>query len=278
MITRMKGACMITDFFIQDFFTRALIAGVGVALVAGPAGCFIVWRRMAYFGDTMAHSALLGVALGLLLGVDPILGVLAVSIVLALILAGMGANRTLASDTVLGILSHSALSLGMIALSLMQGIRLDLMVYLFGDLLSVGMTDIYLVLGGGGVSLALLMVLWRPLLAMTVHEELARAEGVNVALVRVGFMLLIAFLIAAAMKITGALLITSLLLIPAACARRFANGPEMMAALAALFGAAAVTGGLYGSLHFDTPTGPSIVLAALLLFLGSLLAGRRRSM
>lgn len=273
MITRMKGACMITDFF-----TRALIAGVGVALVAGPTGCFIVWRRMAYFGDTMAHSALLGVALGLLLGVDPILGVLAVSIVLALILAGMGGNRTLASDTVLGILSHSALSLGMIALSLMQGIRLDLMVYLFGDLLSVGMTDIYLVLGGGAVSLALLMVLWRPLLAMTVHEELARAEGVNVALVRAGFMLLIAFLIAAAMKITGALLITSLLLIPAACARRFARGPEMMAALAAMFGAMAVTGGAFGSLHFDTPTGPSIVLAALLLFLCSLVAGRRRPM
>ena len=261
---------------ITDFFVRALITGIGVALVAGPAGCFIVWRRMAYFGDTMAHSALLGVALGLLLGVDPVLGVLAVSTVLALILAGMGGNRTLASDTVLGILSHSALSLGMIALSLMQGIRLDLMVYLFGDLLSVGMMDIYLVLGGG-VSLGLLVWLWRPLLAMTVHEELARAEGVNVALVRAGFMLLIAFLIAAAMKITGALLITSLLLIPAACARRFAQGPEMMAALAALFGAAAVIGGLYSSLYFDTPTGPSIVLAALLLFLGSLVAGSRQS-
>ncbi|MEQ1889493.1 MAG: metal ABC transporter permease [Alphaproteobacteria bacterium] len=261
---------------ITDFFTRALIAGIGVALVAGPAGCFIVWRRMAYFGDTMAHSALLGVALGLLLGVDPILGVLAVSIVLALILAGMGSIRTLASDTVLGILSHSALSLGMVALSLMQGVRFDLMVYLFGDLLSVGMMDLVWVLGGGAVSLALLIVLWRPLLAMTVHEELARAEGVNVTAVRAGFMLLIAFLIAAAMKITGALLITSLLLIPAACARRFADGPEMMALLAALFGALAVTGGLFGSLHFDTPSGPSIVLAALALFLASLAAGHRK--
>ncbi|MDO9461539.1 MAG: metal ABC transporter permease [Alphaproteobacteria bacterium] len=267
---RMKVPRMITDFF-----TRALIAGVCVALVAGPAGCFIVWRRMAYFGDTMAHSALLGVALGLLLGVDPVLGVLAVSIVLALILAGMGANRTLASDTVLGILSHSALSLGMIALSLMQGIRLDLMVYLFGDLLSVGMMDIAWIAGGGGVSLALLLLLWRPLLAMTVHEELARAEGVKVDAVRAGFMLLIAFLIAAAMKITGALLITSLLLIPAACARRFANGPGTMAVLAALYGSAAVVGGLYGSLHFDTPSGPSIVLAALLLFLCGLVFGRR---
>jgi len=263
---------------ITDFFVRALIAGIGVALVAGPAGCFIVWRRMAYFGDTMAHSALLGVALGLLLGIDPIVGVLAVSLVLALILAGMSSNRSLAGDTVLGILSHSALSLGMVALSLMQGIRLDLMVYLFGDMLSVGMTDIYLVLGGGAVTLAMLVYLWRPLLAMTVHEELAQAEGVNVRAVRAGFMLLIAFLIAAAMKITGALLITSLLLIPAACARRFARGPEMMAALAALFGVLAVTGGLYGSLLFDTPSGPSIVLAALGLFLASMVAAGRRFM
>lgn len=266
-----KVWCMITDFF-----TRALVAGIGVALVAGPAGCFIVWRRMAYFGDTMAHSALLGVALGLLLGTDPTLGVLAVSIILALILAGLGGSRSLTSDTLLGILSHSALSLGMVALSLMQGIRLDLMVYLFGDLLSVSMMDIVWILGGGGVALAMLIALWRPLLAMTVHEELARAEGVRVAAVRGGFLLLIAFLIAAAMKITGVLLITSLLLIPAATARRFSNGPEMMAVLAALIGAAAVAGGLYGSLLFDTPSGPSIVLAALAMFLASLIVGGRR--
>lgn len=258
---------------ITDFFIRALIAGIGVALVAGPAGCFIVWRRMAYFGDTMAHSALLGVALGMLLGIDPALGVLAVSTMLAVILSGVAGGRSLASDTVLGILSHSALSLGLVALSLMRGIRLDLMVYLFGDLLSVTMGDIYWVLGGGAVALALLFALWRPLLAITVHEELARAEGTRVVLVRLGFMLLIAFLVAAAMKITGALLITSLLLIPAACARRFAKSPESMAVLAAGFGVAAVIGGLSGSLYFDTPSGPSIVLAAMLLFLCSLISG-----
>jgi zinc transport system permease protein len=268
---RMMGMCMITDFF-----ARALVAGIGVALVAGPAGCFIVWRRMAYFGDTMAHTALLGVALGLLLGTDPTLGVLAVSVILALLLSGMGTNRGLASDTLLGILSHSALSLGMVALSLMQGIRLDLMVYLFGDLLSVSTQDIIWILGGGGVALAMLIWLWRPLLAMTVHEEMALAEGVKVAAVRTGFLLLIAFLIAAAMKITGVLLITSLLLIPAASARRFAGSPETMAVLAALIGAAAVAGGLYGSLLFDTPSGPSIVLAALAMFLISMVLGGRR--
>ncbi len=262
------------DLISDDFFLRALIAGIGVALVAGPVGCFIVWRRMAYFGDTMAHSALLGVALGLLADVDPVLGVAAVTALIALILAGFGRNQSLSSDTLLGILSHSALSLGLIALSLMSWVRFDLMGYLFGDLLAVGVSDLYFVYGGGGVALLLLSAIWRPLLAMSVHEELARAEGVAVTKVRILFMLLIALLIAVAMKIVGVLLITALLIIPAAAARRFAQGPEMMAALAALIGAVAVTGGLYGSLYFDTPSGPSVVLASLLLFLCSLVAGR----
>lgn len=262
---------------ILDFFARALIAGIGVALAAGPAGCFIVWRRMAYFGDAMAHSALLGVALGIVLGVDPALGVLGVAAALALILSGLGANRSLTSDTLLGILSHSALSIGLIALSLMRGARPDLLAYLFGDLLAVGLGDIYWILGGGGAALLLLVYLWKPLLALTVHEELAVAEGVNAARVRAGFMLLIAVLIATAMKITGALLITALLLMPAAAARRFAHSPESMAAIAAFFGVLAVCGGLFGSLQFDTPSGPSIVLAAMLLFLISLMAGSRWS-
>ncbi|HAK62709.1 MAG TPA: hypothetical protein DCO82_05635 [Alphaproteobacteria bacterium] len=260
---------------IIDFFARALIAGVGVALVAGPAGCFIVWRRMAYFGDAMAHSALLGIALGILLGVDPALGVLGVAAAVALILSGLGANRSLTSDTLLGILSHSALSMGLIALSLMRGARPDLLAYLFGDLLAVGFGDIYWILAGGGMAFVLLLVLWRPLLALSVHEELALAEGINAGAVRAGFMLLIAVLIAAAMKITGALLITALLLIPAAAARRFAHSPESMAVIAACFGVLAVCGGLFGSLQFDTPSGPSIVFAAMLLFLFSLVAGLR---
>lgn len=263
------------EALLADFFTRALIAGIGVALIAGPVGCFIVWRRMAYFGDTMAHSALLGVAAGFAAGVEPILGVAAVTAAIAVILAGLGRVRSLSSDTLLGILSHSALAIGLIALSLMSWLRVDLMGYLFGDLLAVGRADLVWVYGGGGLALGLLAAIWRPLLAMSVHEELALAEGVAVTRVRIVFMLLIALLIAVAMKIVGVLLITSLLIIPAAAARRFAHGPLGMAALAALIGAVAVVAGLYGSLHFDTPSGPSVVVAALLLFLCSLVSGHR---
>lgn len=257
---------------IDDFLWRALLGGVGVALVAGPLGSFVVWRRMAYFGDSLAHSALLGIALGFLLGIDLQLGVIATCVALALILVTLQQQKRLATDTLLGILSHSALSLGLVAVSFMETVRIDLMGYLFGDILAVGRWDLAWIYGGGAAALAVLAAIWRPLLAMTVHEELARAEGVPVTAIRLVFMLAIAVVIAIAMKIIGILLITSLLIIPAATARRFARTPEQMAVLASVAGCLAVAGGLAASLRFDTPSGPSVVVAAATLFLLSLAA------
>jgi len=257
----------------EDFVTRALIAGILVALVCGPLGCFIVWRRMAYFGDTLSHSALLGVALGLILGINLNAGILAVCIAIALLLFSLQHQQRIANDTLLGIFAHTALSIGLVALSLTEGVRVDLMGYLFGDILAVAPSDILIIAGGGLLVLVLLAWMWRPLLAVTVHSELAAAEGVPVIAVRLGFMLLIALVIAIAMKIVGILLITSLLIIPAAAARHFARTPEQMAVGAALLGAVAVVGGLGGSLQWDTPSGPSIVVAATLLFTLTLLAG-----
>lgn len=251
---------------MDDFLLRALLGGIGVALVAGPLGSFVVWRRMAYFGDTLAHAALLGVALGFVLGVDTNLGIIAVCLLLALILVAMQRQKRLATDTILGILSHSALSLGLVVIALLQTLRVDLLAYLFGDILAITTTDLYWIYGGGLAALLILAWIWRPLLAAIVHEELARVEGVPVTRVYLVFMLLIALIIAVALKIVGILLITSLLIIPAAAARRFARSPEQMAAGAALIGAAAVIGGLYGSFQWDTPAGPSIVIAAAALF------------
>jgi zinc transport system permease protein len=144
---------------IDDFLWRALAAGLGVALVAGPLGCFIVWRRMAYFGDSLAHSALLGVALGLALHFDLTLGVLVSSAALALLLALR--QRRLASDTLLGILAHSGLALSLVVLSFFETLRLDLMSYLFGDVLAVSGSDLLWIYGGDLVALAVLALLWR---------------------------------------------------------------------------------------------------------------------
>ena len=262
---------------LEDFFWRALIGGVGVALVSGPLGCFIVWRRMAYFGDTMAHSSLLGVALGFLLGIDLMLGVFAVALVVALLLFAFQRQRQLASDAVLGTLSHASLSLGMLVISLMTWVRVDLMSYLFGDILAVDVEDLLWIYGGGGVALGVLLWIWRPLLAVTVDEALAQAEGIPTLRLQLVFMLLIAGLIALAMKIVGILLITSLLIIPATAARRYSRTPEQMAMGAALVGMASVGLGLTTSLHFDTPSGPSIVVAAVLFFLCSVVPLPRSS-
>lgn len=256
------------------FIWRAIAGGVGVALLTGPLGCFVIWRRMAYFGDSLAHSALLGVALGFLLGTDLILGVIATCVAFAAALVLLQQQRLLATDTLLGILSYTALSLGLIVVGLLPTLRVDLPGYLFGDILAIGRGDLAWIYGAGAPILAVVAVLWRPLLAITVHEELARAEGVPVLPLRLGLMLVMAVTVALAMKVIGILLITALLVIPAAAARRLARTPEQMAGLAMLIGSLAVIGGILGSLRWDTPSGPSIVVVATVLFLASLAAGR----
>ena len=252
---------------LDDFFIRAIIAGLGVALVAGPLGCFIVWRRLAYFGDTLSHAALLGVALAFLFEIDITLAVFAVSVLISMALLLLQKRATLSSDALLGLLSHSALALGLVALAFMTWVRMDLMGLLFGDILAVSKTDIAVIWAGGLAVLAVLAVIWRPLFAATVSAELAEAESMNPDRANLVFMILMATVIAISIKIVGVLLITAMLIIPAATARRFASGPEQMAVFAALAGMLAVVLGLEGSLTWDTPSGPTIVVAALAMFL-----------
>ncbi len=251
---------------MADFLIRALLGGVAIAVVAGPLGAFVVWRRMAYFGAAMAHSALLGVALGLLLEVNITVAVVIVCIGLAVALVGPRRRRALPDDTILGILAHGTLALGLVAIAVQETVRVDLLSYLFGDILAVTLLDLAWIYGGGAVALAVMAAIWRPLLAATVHEELAQVEGVAVDRARLIFMVLLAAVIAVGLKLVGLLLITALLIVPAAAARSCAATPEQMALGASLIGGLAVIGGLYGSLIWDSPAGPSIVIAAMLLF------------
>ena len=255
---------------LDDFLVRAVLGGIGVAAIAGPLGCFVVWRRMAYFGNALAHSALLGVGLGALLGLDLTLSTVAICLLLAVSLVLLELRRSLATDTILGILAHASLALGLIVLSFMETLRVDLMAYLFGDVLSVTRSDLAWIWGGGAVVLGALCAMWSWLLRVTIDEELATAEGVPTRLVRVAFMLFMALTVAIGMKIVGILLIVALLVIPPAVARQFARTPEQMAGFAALAGALSVLGGLGASVIWDTPAGPSIVVAATALFLVSL--------
>lgn len=262
-----------TIIMLDDFLFRALLAGVGVALATGPLGAFVVWRRMAYFGDSTAHAAILGVALALAFDLPIGLGTLVVSLGVAVAVSTLAA-RGWAMDTTLGVLAHSALAFGLLAASFVPEARTDLSAYLFGDILAVSRTDLGFIWLGALAVVALLVWRWSALLTATLNEDLAAASGINPDRERLVLTLALALTVAVALKVVGALLIAAMLIIPAAAARGLARSPEAMAVLASVVGAVAVAGGLGLSLHMDTPAGPSIVAVAAIAF--ALVAGLSR--
>ncbi|MEM7619084.1 MAG: metal ABC transporter permease [Pseudomonadota bacterium] len=247
------------------FLLRALAAGVGIALIAGTLGCFVVWQRMAYFGDSLAHSALLGIALGLAFGIDFNLATVLTCSLFALLLLALQRTKILATDTLLGILAHSALSIGMVTMSMLQQ-RIDLHSFLFGDILTVTDAELLWIYLGGTVVLTLLIVNWSSLILMTIHEDLAVAENINTFLLHIMLIFLMTIVVAVSIRSVGVLLITSMLIIPAATARQITRSPEAMAVGASSLGIASVIIGIYGSVEFDTPTGPSIIVTCAVLF------------
>lgn len=254
-----------------DILLPAWIAGTLLTLITAPLGAFVVWRKMAYFGDTLSHSALLGVAFGIFLNIDPYIAVILMTIVIALALIWLEKHANQSLDTLLGIISHTTLSLGVITIALLNNVRVDLMSYLFGDLLAISYLDMGLIAIGVIFVGSILLFFWRDFLMVTINPELAQIEGLNVEKIRLILMLLTALTIALSMKFVGALIITSLLIIPSATARRFAQTPETMVLYAILFSLLAVSGGLLFSALKDSPAGPSVVVCAGILFLLSLL-------
>lgn len=254
---------------MDDFILRALIAGLLVAFAAGPLGCFVVWRRMAYFGDATSHAAILGVALALAFDVSIFAGTLTTALAMAVIVATL-AGKGWAMDTTLGVLAHSALALGLVAVSFLPGVRVDLSVYLFGDILTVTAADLWVMAAGAALVIGLLVWRWEALLTATISEDLAQSLGMNPARERMILTLALAITVAVGLKVVGALLIAAMLIIPPATARIFARSPEVMAVFAVLISVAAVMAGLMASLSLDTPTGPSIVTASTAFFAGFL--------
>jgi zinc transport system permease protein len=259
---------------MDEFMVYALAAGIGISLITGPLGCFIVWRRMAFFGETLSHSALTGVALGLLFDQAVFIGILGIPILIALLLGLLASQKSLTTDTWLAVISNGTLAIGLVALTFVDGRPLELNSYLFGDILAVSVIDLGIIFAGSILILSILLYIWRPLLALTIHEELAAVEGQSLLKIRLTFMLLIAVTVGIALKILGALLLTAMLIIPAAAARQLSKTPEQMAVIATVISILAVVAGFYGSLTFDTPTSASIVLASLVAFIGSWIAPR----
>ena len=260
---------------LDDFLIRAGLAGLGLALATGPLGSFVIWRRMAYFGDATAHAAILGVALALALHLPIAAGTLIVALTMALTVSTLAAKGW-AMDTTLGVLAHSALAFGLVAISYVPGVRADLSSYLFGDILAVTRSDLGLIWGGAALVVGLLAWRWQALLTATLNEDLAHASGLNPDRERLALTLALAVVVAVAIKVVGALLIAAMLIIPAAAARGIARTPESMAAIAIAIGGAAALVGLQLSLWQDTPAGPSIISAAAVIFTGVAVFGRMR--
>ncbi len=257
---------------LDDFLVRAALGAVGTALAAGLLGCFVVWRRMAYFGDATAHAAILGVALSLGFSVSIFAGVAGIALLMALSIFALS-GKGYAVDTVLGVLAHGALATGLVAVSLIPGARINLDAYLFGDVLTVSKTDLAIIWGGAALVALVLWRHWSALLTSTLNPDLAYAAGLNPRREQLVLTLLLAAVVAVSIKVVGALLITALLVIPAATARGLSRTPERMAVIAAILGVIAAIGGLEVSLYLDTPVGPSIVVVAAAMFALSTLRG-----
>jgi zinc transport system permease protein len=253
---------------LDDFMVRASLAGIGVAFAAAPLGCFVVWRRMAYFGDATAHAAILGVALSLAFSMSIFVGAVIVALLMALTVSFLS-GRGYAMDTLLGVLAHSALAFGLVAVSFLSGIRIDLMAYLFGDILAVSRSDLMVIWGGALLVILLICWRWSALLTSTLNEDLAYASGINPKREQLVLTIALAVTVAVAIKVVGVLLIAAMLIIPAAAARPVSRTPEGMAVIAGLIGTLSAVVGLRAAYVFDTPAGPSIVCVAAITFLFS---------
>jgi zinc transport system permease protein len=265
----------IAKVILDDFIWRSALAGIALALASGPLGCFVVWRRMAYFGDATAHAAILGVALSLAFSISIFIGVMVAALAMAFMILSLS-GRMFAVDTLLGVAAHGALALGLVAITFIPGVRVDLSAYLFGDILAVGRVDLLIICMGSALVLLVLWLRWERLLLLTLNVDLAAARGIDTRREGMILMVILAVLVAVAIKIVGALLITAMLIIPAAAARPISRTPEWMAGVAATAAVIGVVGGLSASFYWDTPTGPSIVVAASVLFAGATLLTIRR--
>jgi zinc transport system permease protein len=256
----------VTDLFLM----RALLAGLALAVIAAPLGCLVVWRRMAYFGEAVAQAGLIGIAGGLALSLDLTASVLIVTLAVSTLLVLLSRQQVVPLDSLLGLIAHAALALGVIAASLVRGPQLDLTAFLFGDIFAVSNGDLAWICAGGVLALTAITWIWRPLLALSVHEDLAAAEGVGVDRIKLVFVLALALVVAIAIKIVGVLLTVAFLIMPAAAARPLSETPEQMVLFTAIFGALSVALGLFLSVSLDTPGGPSIVLMLALFFLAAI--------
>jgi len=253
---------------MPEFMWVAALGGLLTSLMTASIGTLMLWRRMTYLGDALAHTALLGLSLGLWLSLPLELALAAITMLVAILIALNHRQKDLSIDVFIAIAAHSSLALGLLAISFLPSARLDLMGYLFGDLLNLTPTDLIWLALVAVVVLSWIIMNWRALVLSSLNPELAQLAGLKPKRLQWILSLLIALVIAVSIKLVGALLMTALLITPAAIARAWSRSPQQMMLSAILVSVLAVWLGLGLSYHWDLPTAASIVS---LLFAGFVL-------
>lgn len=251
------------EWVLNDIVGRAILAGIGIAVPAAAIGCFLIWRRMAFFGDALGHTAVLGVALGAILQINIYCFIVVICLVVSLLLGRVSKRSYLPADIWLSIFSYGALAIGIMLMAKTPWLRLEPETILFGDILAIDYTDLITIYAAGAILAVLLFYFWRALIQLTVDEDLAAAAGINVGLFKTLFLFVMAIVTAVGLKTVGALMLPGLMIIPAITVSRSSNSPEQMILTAIIVSIAAVVIGITQSFYFDLLTGPSIVVASL---------------
>jgi zinc transport system permease protein len=250
----------------DHFMAKAFFVGLLISLLCGPMGSLVLWQRMSFFGDTLAHASLLGVSMAALFDIPLPLGLGGTTLAVGFFIHLLSQKKNLPLNTLLAIATQITLALGIIGISLtrQQGYMTS---FLFGDLLALDRLDLILICAVVPLVLSLIKLFWRPFIIVILNEEIAAAEGLPVRRLKLIYTLVFALSIAIVSRTVGVLLVVSLLIIPAAAARLVSKTPESMAIRAIIIGMASICLGLFLSWKLDLPTTPTVTLSATLILI-----------
>lgn len=258
-------------FLEYPFMQRALLVALAIGFLCAVVGVFVTLRSMAFFSDAIAHSALAGIALGILLGIAPVPAAVIFSLVVAVGITSLTYRTSLPSDTVIGVFFSGSMALGVLLIGLQEGYQADLLSYLFGDILAVGNMDVILALTLAVVVPAAILLRSRTLIKVAFSPDLAQVEGKQPRTWDYVLMTLLALTVAVSLKTVGIILVSALIIIPAAAARNVAHDFRQLMVMAIGVGVVSAVLGLTGSYYLDTASGPTIVMVAVTFFVASLL-------
>ncbi|SFV74546.1 Zinc ABC transporter, inner membrane permease protein ZnuB [hydrothermal vent metagenome] len=263
------------EMFEYEFMQRAFLAGIMIALLASVSGVFVVLKRYSLMSETLAHSALVGVAVGLIAGYDPLWMAVIVAIIIAWLIEFLRTSFSLYSDSVLSIILSGALALAIILVSLGGAFNTSLFSYLFGSILAVSNEDLITILGVGFVALGLLLLFSKELYFITYDEEVAQVSGIKVKALNFLLVTIVAIIVALSIRVVGSLLISALMVIPTVSALQYKKSFFQTILLSVLFAIIGVISGMVISFYFSLPSGATIVLSVLVLFIFSLVINKK---